>query len=351
MRRHSAVVLALAASASAPAFAQSSVSIAGMVDTRVALGRGSVADRKSLTDGGYAASRLIFRGTEDLGGGLSASFWLESGFNSDDGTGLPTNTNNQASGATPAGSMTFGRRSTVSLAGPWGELRLGRDYVPNFWNFGTYDAFLGNGAGASLTWTNVNFIGPTTYRASNSVGYFVPRGLGGIFGQAMYFRGENGSSAGATRDDGNGWGFRGGFQNGPLEVAAAMTHTDLAAGDAVERNVGGMVDAGFARVLANVSRDKRGAISAKGWHISTVIPIGLGALRAGVSRYGTNAAGAPTADKLAVGYIYNFSKRTMAYTTAARLRNGGGASFALNSAVTAPNAKSTGFDLGIRHVF
>ncbi|WP_228121852.1 porin [Variovorax paradoxus] len=73
----------------------------------------------TLSRGGYRGSSLGFRGTEDLGGGLAASFWLESNISNDDGkTGLAS----------------FAKRSTVSLSGGFGELRLGRDYTPIFRN-------------------------------------------------------------------------------------------------------------------------------------------------------------------------------------------------------------------------
>lgn len=77
-----------------------------------------------LSSGGNASSRLGFRGTEDLGGGLAASFWLEAALNLD-------------TGAVP--NLAFSRRSTVSLSGNAGELRLGRDYVPTYWNESVFD--------------------------------------------------------------------------------------------------------------------------------------------------------------------------------------------------------------------
>ena len=57
-----------------------------------------------LTNSAYNSSRLGFRGTEDLGGGLRASFWLEAGINTDDGYRRG-----------PNGGLQFNRRSTVSL--------------------------------------------------------------------------------------------------------------------------------------------------------------------------------------------------------------------------------------------
>src|SRR5690606_31040405 len=124
-----------------------------VVDAAIQHGTGSIADRTQLVEGSYASSRLGFRGTEDLGGGLSASFWLEAALDTDDGEGQATNSNNQASGtgAAVAGrqGLTFNRRSTVSLSGGFGEVRLGRDYVPQFWNLSVFDPFGTRGVGTN----------------------------------------------------------------------------------------------------------------------------------------------------------------------------------------------------------
>lgn len=68
------------------ASAQSSLTLFGVVDMGVsgyqnksenALGVAVKTSRTVLSSNGYNSSRLGFRGTEDLGGGLAASFWLE----------------------------------------------------------------------------------------------------------------------------------------------------------------------------------------------------------------------------------------------------------------------------------
>jgi predicted porin len=129
--KKSLIALAVLA-ASGAAMAQSSVTLFGVVDATVRyVDGGTSGNIWSLTNSGYNSSRLGFRGTEDLGGGLSASFWLEAGVNNDNGTGSATSTNNTVAGSASANTgtqgLTFNRRSTVSLAGSWGELRLGRD--------------------------------------------------------------------------------------------------------------------------------------------------------------------------------------------------------------------------------
>ena len=129
--KKSLIALAVLA-ASGAAMAQSSVTLFGVVDATYAYGSGSTSNKSQLTTSGYNGSRLGFRGVEDLGGGMSASFWLEAGVNIDNGSGAATSTNNQgASGSTGGGGLTFNRRSTVSLNGGFGEVRLGRDYTPN----------------------------------------------------------------------------------------------------------------------------------------------------------------------------------------------------------------------------
>ena len=172
--KKSLIALAVLA-ASGAAMAQSSVTLFGIVDATYAYGSGSVANKSQLTNSGYNSSRLGFRGVEDLGGGMSASFWLEAGVNNDNGSGGTTSTNNQgASGVTGGGGLTFNRRSTVSLNGGFGEVRLGRDYTPTFWNHTIYDPFGTNGVGSSVNTFSTLGSGTTTLvRANNSIGYFL----------------------------------------------------------------------------------------------------------------------------------------------------------------------------------
>jgi len=92
------------------AMAQSSVTLYGVIDTaieyvnRVSLPNGT-GSRIAMTNlGGQSPSRWGLRGSEDLGGGLSAYFWLENGFFPDTGGIAPSAT-----------SPLFGRMSAVGL--------------------------------------------------------------------------------------------------------------------------------------------------------------------------------------------------------------------------------------------
>jgi predicted porin len=349
-----AVLIALSAGV---AHAQSSVTLFGVVDTGLVVGKGSVANRTQLAPNSLSSSRLGFRGVEDLGGGMSASFWLETGISTDDGKGVATNTNNQASGAAPAGQnggqgLTFNRRSTVSLSGTWGEVRVGRDFTPQYQNLVVFDQSGNNGVGTGQTINSI-ITGVTSVRASNAIGYFLPSNIGGFYGQAQYYLGENPSNAGATKKDGTGYGVRLGYSKGPFNAAISVSKTDYAAGDVQQNNVGASWDFGVAKVMGHVSRDKAGPVNGAGWLLGTQIPVGPGEIRVGYSQYRTDLVTGPDpkSQKVALGYVHNLSKRTALYATYAHLRNSGGAASALNGSVTAANASSSGYDLGIRHIF
>ncbi len=349
--KKSLIALAVLA-ASGAAMAQSSVTLFGVVDATYAYGSGSVANRSSLTNSGYNSSRLGFRGVEDLGGGLSASFWLEAGINNDNGTGGSTNTNNQAA-TSSGGGLVFNRRSTVSLNGGFGEVRLGRDYTPQFWNKTVFDPFGTNGVGTNvIAMDETSLGGPTRTRASNSIGYFLPGNLGGFYGQAQYYLGENLSNA-ANKKDGNGLAARVGYANGPINVALALSETKYLSGNIKSFNVGGQYDLGVAKIMAQYNSDDiKNGNEGKGYLIGGLVPVGAGEVRLAYSTYKIETPGAdPRTNKLALGYVHNLSKRTALYATYAHLTNKNGSAVGLNGAVTAAGKNSNGYDFGIRHSF
>ena len=274
---------------------------------------------------------------------------------------------------------------------------LGRDYSPQFWNQTVFDPFGTNGVGTTQTLigtangtgaaagTNRGSLGgPTSVRASNSIGYFLPGNLGGFYGQFQHYLGENNQNGAANEDDGKGSAIRLGYANGPVNVAIATSRTryaqtaatalvlpsqgvtgvsaDIAGspavaaggGDIKSTNIGGSFNFGVASVMALVTRDRVDAatsVTGKGALIGTLIPLGAGQIRAAYSTYKTDAAGGPKAKKIALGYVHNLSKRTALYTTFARVTNSGGANSSLNGAVTSVNGRSTGYDFGVRHSF
>lgn len=353
----------LAASLAGTAFAQSNVTLFGVVDLALAHGSGSISNQTQLANGYLAASRLAFKGFEDLGDGLKVGFWLESGFSADTGTGQVTNTNNQSSGVAGNGGLAWNRRSHVSLGGNWGEMRLGRDFVPQYLNIADFDPFDLSGSGTSQV-LNSAITGPTLVRASNSISYlyghgfnaaaigYGPGGFGGSGFQlhAMYYSGENPSGT-DTSKDGTGYGVRAVYSTGKFTISGAGGGTRYAAGNVRQNNAGASYDFGVVQVMGMYEWDKNGPINARGWLAGARVPAGVGSIRVAYSRYGTDAAGSPTAKKWAVGYVHPLSKRTAVYAAAAHVSNEGPSASALNGAVTAPGQSSNGFDFGIKHSF
>jgi predicted porin len=354
------IAMAVMAAAGA-ASAQSSVTLFGIVDATLQWSKGSSGDvRFAVTNSGYNSSRLGFRGTEDLGGGMAASFWLEAGVNNDNGSGQNTVQNSGTGAALSGGGLTFNRRSTVSLSGGWGEVRIGRDYTPSFWNLTVFDPFGTNGSGTTATLQS-GATGVNTVRASNSIGYFLPANMGGFYGQVQYAENELPNNTGAAIDNGRYIGGRVGFASGPFNVAFAAGRTevpDVAGLDNIlAMNLGGQWDFGVAKLQGQLVWDSNiGGVSdadGRGFLIGGLVPVGAGEIRLAYSQYRFDLVGAePKVKKLAIGYVHNLSKRTAIYTTLAHLKNSGGAAQSVNgSAVGAVNDSSTAVDLGIRHSF
>lgn len=353
-----AMTLAVAAGNAA---AQSSLTIFGIADTSITWGRGSVASRTQVGSGNLSGSRLGFRGSEDLGGGLRANFWLEAGLFTDSGVGGASNTNNQASGAgTSPSAITFNRTSYVGLSSPrWGELRLGRDYTPTFNGHVYYDPTLLTGAGVSQTGMGslTIFAAPNGARASNSVHYIAPV-WGGFSGELMYALGENPSNVGVTRRDGTYTGARVFWAGEHLNLSLAAAHYKLASiRDMDEVVLGATYAFGASKLWGILIRNNTGSSNdMRGGLIGATHAIGPVLLKASLSRSSlTSAAGtaAGTTHKLMLGAVYNLSQRTALYATAARTRNSDGATAVPQNgiATTGPNQPATALDLGVRHTF
>jgi predicted porin len=180
-------LLALAVlSACSASFAQSSATVFGVVDLAYESVKTNAGSISGISPSGNAASRLGLRGVEDLGGGMAASFWLEAAINPSSGIGSSGTTSNNQKNDIAAGGLTFNRRSTVGLVGNFGEVRLGRDTTPSWQNYLNADPFGAAGVGTLILDGTGSAYTNTFVRASNSVGYFLPKDLGGVYGQAMY---------------------------------------------------------------------------------------------------------------------------------------------------------------------
>ncbi|WP_311221927.1 MULTISPECIES: porin [unclassified Acidovorax] len=368
------LVLGLACGSAA---AQSGVTLYGIVDLAIQHNRaGGVGSSTDMVSGGNSTSRIGFRGREDLGGDLYAAFHLESSVNADTGTGRPSNTNNQASGAVANnGALTFDRMAFVSLGHVrYGELRLGHDFMPHHYNSILFEPFTAVGAAraGNLTFSAVG-TGPlfTTITGSNTVSYWLPKDIGGLYGMAILGRGENAAGS-ANRQDGNFFGGRLGFVSGPFDMAAAVTRTRYATtptlGDYTHANLGASWNAGFAKFFAlyNMIEVELQAGDARKHTAELGVQIPITAhsrIRASYVRLDdrssavlANADGSQRsgndAQQFGAGVVHDLSKRTALYGTYAKVHNRGQATY-LPSGARAPLAgrNASALELGIRHTF
>jgi predicted porin len=353
--KKSLLALAVLGAYAGVASAQSSVTIFGVVDLSINNIKNGDLRTTSMQSNQLNSNRLGFRGFEDLGGGLGAGFWIE---------GAMSNENGQAAG------QTWQRRSTVSLISQAaGEIRLGRDYVPSFWNRVFFDVYGANGLGNDTNLISLanpaNSGAGTGVRANNSVGYFLPGNLGGLYGQAMYALGQG-------NDNNKYWGGRLGFAAGPFDVAGAYGETDTVFPDKLkDMNIGGSWNFGFMKLMALWNELKFSSLKEDYWGIGASFPIGQGELRAQygqVDNKGTlNGVNTDNNDAkiFSVQYIYNLSKRTALYGGYAKISNDGvsarsvlpGTIGSTGNVGSTPGGSrlaggdSDGWNLGVRHSF
>jgi len=362
-------IAAAAALACAPVFSQTpSVTLYGVMDAAVSHAAGDVSSWTAVTSGRLMSSRIGFRGTEELGGGLKANFVLEADVLADTGTGVTTplagwaSTDNKSAGAT--GGLQFNRTSTVGLSGSFGDVTFGRYYTPTFLLDATYDPFGQNGSGISLiTGTSAFYtaVGSVNHlRASNLLSYTSPKLAGGFTATLAYAPGESASN---LPKDGQHVGAKLGYASGPLSVDVAWGKTKLAAvGDFETTSVGGWYDFGAVKPMAEWSEDKLGAAGAngrkRGYMIGAQAPVGAGQFRVSWARVSktSDTAAEGIAKQLSLGYVYNLSKRTAVYATISQIRNenyvnAGTSGYTIGSAGTTPNGTVRGQDIGIRHIF
>nr|WP_316643557.1 porin [uncultured Roseateles sp.] len=336
--KKSLLALAVLASFASAASAQSSVTLFGGLDVNLRYGKSSGATLKTLGTDGIYSSRWGVRGVEDLGGGLKASFWLESAINPDTGT--------------PNAARYWHRRSSVSLTGDFGEVRLGRYLTNQFTAYADFDPFGTNGVG------DVNkmhqFLGSgvtSTTRADNIVGYFLPGNLGGIYGSAEVAAGE-----GAATDGNKYVGVRLGYKAGPVDVTGAFANGKAPVSNFKRTTFAGSYDLGVVKLTGAYTQNKWQARKDTVAQIGALVPVGsTGTFKASYTSSNVNTAGeAVTGDakQFAVGYIHDLSKRSSLYGTLSRVSNNGKATIAVSGspAVKAGQA-STGFEVGVKHTF
>jgi predicted porin len=323
-------------SAAGSACGQSSVTVFGVIDLGLRHVDNAGTSVYQMSTDGLQSSRWGVRGVEDLGGGLSAGFWLESAVSADTGTPNPT--------------RFWHRRATVSLGAMGvGELRLGRDLVPTWTAMADFDPFGTVGIGDTGRLISLPGGVDTQIRDDNMVSYFIPS-LGGLCGQLSAAPGEGVPGKKYI-------GGRAGLRRGAVEVSVAYSQTTVTTDDVKLGVVSGSYDFGVVKVMASAQQAKYQADKDRHAFVGAAVPVGQGLVRAAYTWVDGSGPGIGERDarQFAIGYVHNLSKRTALYGTYARIQNKGTASYTVGniSGVTMPVGEqdSKGYELGLRHAF
>lgn len=325
----------------------------------------------SMNSGMQSGSRFGFKGTEDLGNGLTVGFVLENGFSADTGADNTT---------------FFDREASLFIEGGFGKLAFGKigsiNCGTSSWaQVGVLSAF------GTSNWGNyANQIGSTASLGSvmdNTIAYQTPS-FAGFTVYAQYSMGDDGDVANHPGKENESsidryYAIGAKYANGPLTAYFAVdsinyatfgTAGDPNADDSLTVTLGGNYDFDVAQVffgaqyfdevetfgnlVTKVDTKFAGKIKGYGLNLSANIPVAGGKIMAGLGYVDAEAAdSADNGDEfqryiVSAGYDYPFSKRTDAYVVASYMQDSIDYGTADNSDVD-PSAFT--FVVGLRHKF
>ncbi len=304
------------------ASAQSSVTLSGIVDAWAGQTRskvGGVSTTNSVVDsGGGQASRWNLRGTEDLGGGLKASFMLDQGLALDNGTVSTVSASN----------VGFNRGAYLGLSGGFGEVRLGR-------MLGAFDALRGStnhlydssgfastgqvwGAGSTAANGLAAVTGSDYLARGNNTVMFITPVFGGFSGSVSTSASEGQSTATAAPRIVS---AHAKYAQGPARIGYGYQAEYFSTGKNQFHIVAGNYDFGPAQMVGAFQRQTDGRIAGEQtsneWEMGLNIPFGQASVALGYAKAATqNSAGQEVLDAkgLSLMATYDISKRTRFYS-------------------------------------
>ena len=378
--KKSLIALAVASAVSAPAFAATSnVDVYGVLNVSVSRVDSGISGTDKSISVSSNASRLGFKGSEDVGGGLSAIWQVESGFNADETSG------------------TLGSRNTfVGLKGGFGTILAGKHDTPmkmigrKVDNFGDTLADSRNLLGASAGDGKSMF----DLRTPNTVAYISPS-FSGFSVAAAYVADHQGltygSAAAATAtstatamptacvsnldcNKNDAYSITAGYDNGPLMLGlgyekqnfagidqTVVPHAAFSTDRSIWRLVGGYTFGDF-KLAAQYERTHSSDVDAfdrNAWGLFGNYAIGAVTLKANYMKVDDYKNSSNTSAKqYTVGADYSLSKRTTAYAFYAKVKNDSGAAFGLGSGggvsdqtVGVAGVDPSVFGIGMKHSF
>lgn len=354
------IALAVASLVSAPVFAQSQVSVYGVIDQAIDSGNYGAGNVTRLTGSGYTTERLGFKGSEDMGNGMKANFILELGQRTD--TGMLDNANNQL----------FQRAATVGLSGSWGQVNFGRQYTPIFSIQAANDIFRVAGVGSNYSLTN---IGQT--RANNSIRYDSAN-MSGFTAAVMYALGDTNvatvyqESTLTPKDLGRHTGLNLRYANGPLALglgwssqkAFAVVAPATTPATTKSSFLIGSYDFKVVAINAGWGQTKNDTspvtVDGRVWTIGASMPVfGKDTVKFHYNNSHNKLVTNTDAKLIALGYVHPMSKRTTLYGTWSKMTNETGRATTLFGApaiTDTAGAANLGYDpsslqVGISHAF
>lgn len=289
--------------------AQSSVNLYGLLDLSLGSTKAPGGTAQAGIDSGKLTTSFFgMRGSEDLGGGLSAVFKLEGFLRADTGeSGRFT------------GDTLFSRNAVVGLSSKdYGTATLGRNTTPLFISTLSFNAF-GDSFGYSPSirhyFSSNTLTGDSGW--SNSIVYSSPSFSGLKFGVAGATKGgANGNSNGGN------WGADVGYASGPLAAAVVFQEVKkdgaTPVADTRTWQLNGTYDFGVAKTFLQYGEVKNLTVP-NTYRISGLgakVPVGAGALLAQWGRLSPKTGS--DRNTLSLGYDHNLSKRTDFYAVAMR---------------------------------
>lgn len=335
------IALSAALLCAGAAHAQSSVQATGLVDMYAgSLQYAGDARKTNVVDsGGMTTSWVGFKGTEDLGGGLKATFALTSFLRAD--TGTPGRF---------GGDSFFSRDANLGLTGSFGSVRIGRDLAPNF-----LPSIVANPFGDSFTFSplvlhmNVPLFNGSGWGAttpadtgwSNEIIYTTPD-IGGLTANVHYQFGEVAGNSSKKNIGVNALYF-----NGPLTLTGFYERDQIsnpspnALLGTTQKDwmLGGTYDFSVAKAFLTYGQASADGsdVKAKTTQLGASVPVGAGKVLASWAQ--TKLSSTDLSRKtFTVGYDYDLSKRTDVYA------------MLMNDRITHQN-NGNSFGVGIRHRF
>lgn len=347
MRTHQILASAAFAFCALAANAQDSLQLYGVVDVGLlyanhigASGTAPSGHVWKLESGNFASSRIGFRARESLGGGLTALFVLEGGFNADTGA---------------FGTRFFSRASYVGLAGKWGEIQAGRQTTAS------YDFAFAFDPEAPSRFSTPVFDAAYAGRADNALKYLGKFGALNVSGQysfgfdSMIANGAEQAAFRVGREAGAFANYDAGFGRFGVAVDRQYGTTVASQNDRTQRvNLGTTFTLGPAKVYVGHGRREShvagvSSSTRMSWVGADLKP--LPALTVTPAYYINDPDGPQNRTRMAVvRAAYDLSRKTSLYTQLAHLRNDAGANRALVGPV-ANETKQTGLTLGMIHRF